>query len=97
MKSVTFRAAALRDIEEAFEWYEYLRAGLGEELLDEIRVAVSLVVEHPRAYPVLRPQTRRALLKKFPYGLFYQIHGDQITVLACMHTRRSPRRWYSRS
>ncbi|MGH8699404.1 MAG: hypothetical protein ACREVS_23165 [Burkholderiales bacterium] len=31
------------------------------------------------------------------YGVFYQIDGELIIVVACMHGRRNPRRWKSRT
>jgi plasmid stabilization system protein ParE len=36
-------------------------------------------------------------LRRFPYSLFYRIIDDQVIVVACMHGRRHPRRWQSRS
>lgn len=51
----------------------------------------------PEIFPVVHRQTRRALLRRFPYGLYYRIVDDQIVVVACMHGRRNPRRWQSRN
>jgi plasmid stabilization system protein ParE len=52
---------------------------------------------NPELFPVVHRQTRRALLRRFPYGLYYRIVNDQIVVVACMHGRRDPRQWQSRS
>ncbi len=40
---------------------------------------------------------RRALLKRFPYAVFFRIAEDGLQVLGCFHTSRDPRRWEARS
>ena len=98
MKRVVVRRAAAADIEDAYEWYESQRPGLGEESLAALKSTQSRVLEQPEAYPVLHRGTRRALIpQRFPYGLFYRVHGDTIVVVACMHARRDPRRWRRRT
>ena len=32
-------------------------------------------------------------LRKFPYGLHYRVIDDKVSVLACLHFRRSPEHW----
>ena len=34
---------------------------------------------------------RRAVLRRFPYGLFYVVDGEQVNVLGCLDLRRDPR------
>ena len=98
MKRVVVRRAAAADIEDAYEWYESQRPGLGEEFLAALKSTQSRVIEQPEACPVLHRGTRRALIpQRFPYGLFYRVHGDTIVVVACMHARRDPRRWRRRT
>jgi len=95
---VLVRPAAAADIEDAYQWYEAQRPGLGEEFLAALRLARDRVLEHPEAFPVLHRETRRALIpQRFPYGLFYRIYGDTIVVVACMHAKRDPRRWRRRT
>jgi hypothetical protein len=48
------------------------------------------VQEAPLAYRVVRRDTRRFLLQRFPYQLLYWLVGDTIAVVACFHGRRSP-------
>ena len=98
MKRVIVRPAAAADIEQAYEWYEQQRPGLGEEFLMAIRSTLDRVVEQPEAFAVIHRATRRALVpQRFPYGLFYRTYGDTIIVVACMHAKRDPRRWQRRS
>ena len=94
---VVVRPAAAADIDEAFVWYERRRPGLGYEFLAELQSVRENVVTHPLAFPVIHRDTRRVLLRRFPYGLFYRAYDDVIVVVACMHGRRDPKRWMSRS
>jgi plasmid stabilization system protein ParE len=91
------RPAATADIQEAYSWYEARREGLGQEFRDAVDAALLLVAAAPRAFPILHRDTRRVLLKRFPYGLFYRFIGEQqVIVVACMHAKRNPRQWRGR-
>lgn len=69
---VSFRLDAIADAQDAYSWYEDRRYGLGEEFLEELRSAVSRIIENPTFHSVVHRDTRRALLKRFPYGVFYR-------------------------
>ena len=97
MKPPILRPAASADVEDAYRWYEAQQTGLGEEFLAAAEAVIKSVVANPLQFPVIHRQTRRALLRRFPYGFYYRIVEDQIVVVACMHGRRDPRRWQSRS
>ena len=91
------RPAAAADIDEAFLWYEGQRSGLGDEFLAAASTVVDAISEHPLRYPVIRRNTRRALLRRFPYAVYFRVYDDVIVVVACMHGRRNPRRWQVRT
>lgn len=91
------RAAAAADIDQAFLWYESQRPGLGREFLAAADALVSAIAEHPLRYPVVRRNSRRALLRRFPYAMYFRVYDDVIVVIACMHGRRAPRRWHVRA
>ncbi|MBI2918507.1 MAG: type II toxin-antitoxin system RelE/ParE family toxin [Chloroflexi bacterium] len=97
MKQVVVRPAAAADIEEAYEWYERQRPGLGEDFLAALRSTLDRVASQPQALTIIHRATRRALVPhRFPYGMFYRIYGDTIVVVACMHAKRHPRQWQQR-
>ena len=85
------------DIEGAFQWYENEQIGLGLEFLDELRATYNLIVDGPFKYPHLRSNIRRALLKRFPYAVFFAIENEVIVVVAVLHTSRNPAEWQRRS
>jgi plasmid stabilization system protein ParE len=96
LKQALFTSAAEADVEEAFAWYESQRPGLGAVFRHALDIMVAAVVSNPVAYAVVYRQTRRALLPKFPYGLFYRVQDDAVVVIACIHAKRNPRIWRSR-
>jgi plasmid stabilization system protein ParE len=90
------RPAAAADIDEAYLWYQAQREGLGEEFLAAAQAAIAAITAHPERYPVIRRDTRRVLLRRFPYGIYCRIYDDLVVVVACMHGRRNPTRWQTR-
>lgn len=93
---VYIRPEAEIDIEEAAVWYEKQRPGLGDEFLDELRITCKTISETPAVYPVVHRSTRRALIRRFPFGVYFRIEDEQIIVFAVIHGSRHPRRWRQR-
>lgn len=91
-----FRPEAQAEALEARRWYEARRGGLGEEFGAEVDAAVARIVEHPLAFPRVRGETRRVVLTRFHYALYFRITDDNIVVLA-VHGRQDPSRWQGRS
>jgi len=58
---------------------------------------IDAVARHPLRYPVVRRNTRRALLRRFPYAVFFRTYDEIVVIVACMHGRRNPRRWQVRT
>jgi plasmid stabilization system protein ParE len=90
------RPLARTEIQEAYEWYEERRQGLGEEFLDAVREVLEAVESAPLRFPVIRKDVRRALLRRFPYSILYLVEPEVTVVLGCFHGRRDPRRWHGR-
>jgi plasmid stabilization system protein ParE len=88
-----FSARALREIGEAQEWFELQNPGLGEEFIAAMELQLKRLEQAPLLYAEIIPRVRRALLPRFPYGLFYAVRGDLVHVLAVLHDARSPNRW----
>ncbi len=85
---VIIRPNAEADIQEARAWYELQRAGLGDELLDEIRHAVGLLETDPERRSLYYRDFRRLLTRRFPYKLFYRVEGDRVIVFRILHAKR---------
>ena len=88
-----FSGRALREIGEAHEWYQAQSPGLGEEFLAAIELQLRRLEQGPLLYVEIVGGVRRALLPRFPFGIFYAIRNDLVHVLAVIHNARDPRRW----
>ncbi|HEY0513653.1 MAG TPA: type II toxin-antitoxin system RelE/ParE family toxin [Thermoanaerobaculia bacterium] len=93
---LSIRPEAEIEIQEAHNWYELQRQGLGDEFLIELRDALAAVELSPRRYPIVRGKVRRAILHRFPYSILYLAEPENTVVIACFHGKRDPRRWHSR-
>lgn len=87
------RPLARLDMLDAVVWYEEQRAGLGQELADELSFAIDRAAREPLLYAEIGGSVRRVLVRRFPYGVFFHLEGDQIVVIAVAHVRRGPRAW----
>jgi plasmid stabilization system protein ParE len=94
---VRLRPEAEEDLEEAATWYESQRPGLGQQFLDEVLTALATLSELPLGYAVIYRNTRRVWMKRFPFGIFYQVESDGVIVIAIIHGSRHPRRWQGRA
>ncbi len=90
------RRAAEADIADAALWYEARAVGLGTDFLRAIDVTLAEIRRMPERFPEVHPQCRRALLRRFPYAVYFVPAAELISVVACMHARRDPRRWQER-
>lgn len=93
---VIVRPEAQREIQEAYDWYEERSEGLGLEFLRAADACLSAVQRNPAAYPPVHAQVRRALLRRFPYALFYLVEAETLVLLACFNVKRSPADWQRR-
>jgi plasmid stabilization system protein ParE len=91
------RPEAELDLSDAALWYEEQRPGMGQQFLDEVLTTFSKLAEAPLLYPIVHRNTRRALIQRFPFGVYYQVESTAIIVVAVMHGSRNPRRWKSRT
>ena len=85
-----FSPRALREIGEAREWYELQNPGLGEEFLAAMELQLKRLEQAPLLYAEAIPGVRRALLPRFPYGLFYAVRDNLVHILAVLHDALNP-------
>lgn len=80
------------DLREARVWYEGQCAGLGDEFLVAIAEALTRLEAAPERFPFYYGKFRRALTRRFPYKVFFQIHGDAVIVFRVLHGAREHRK-----
>jgi plasmid stabilization system protein ParE len=87
---------AEQDVADAFGWYEGRRLGLGEEFLSCVDACIQAIRRAPEMYSVVHETYRRALVRRFPYAIFYEHAGKTVTVYSVFHTSREPDKWRQR-
>ncbi len=88
--------AAQSELDEAIHWYAQQAPGLGDSFLVEFLRTIQLIERHPLGWHPLSNQTRRCRLRRFPYGVIYNIDQDDILVVAVAHLHRRPAYWRGR-
>lgn len=97
MKSLWLTPEAECDLDEAHAWYSKQRPGLGGQFLRAVDSSFKAIRRHPEAYQLVDRKMRRALLRRFPYGVFFEVAETEIVVYAVFHCARDPRAWRRRS
>jgi plasmid stabilization system protein ParE len=92
---VVVRPEAARELRATHQWYESRREGLGREFAEAVEAVLLRIAEQPFAFPRVHSETRRAVLTRFPYAVYFGLHGEDVVVLA-VHGRQHPSRWQSR-
>ena len=88
---VTPRAA--EDAGEAALWYNKQRHGLGEDFLLAVEAELNSITRNPNQYAIMRGCYRRAVVQRFPFGIFYAVENDKVIVFAIWHYKRKPFAW----
>ena len=96
-RQIVFRPQAANEVRAAHDWYEEQKPGLGGRFADAIDEILQRIAERSSAFPVVHGEMRRAVLRQFPYGIYFCEASESIVVIAVVHARRHPRHWQSRS
>jgi plasmid stabilization system protein ParE len=87
---------AQQDVDEAYSWYEDRRPGLGEEFLGCVEACIQAIFRMPELYAKVHEEYRRALVRRFPYAVFYEYTGEKVIVYSIFHTSQDPKKWRNR-
>lgn len=80
-RRLILRKEAVLDISEVQEYYESCRIGLGNELLLCVEEVLDEIEAFPLRYRMLHRTIRRAVLHRFPYGIYYVASDAGVSVL----------------
>ena len=96
-RQILVRPEAEAEVQQAFDWYEEQSEGLGLEFLRAIEACLAGVTRNPFAYTFVKvPNVRRAVVRRFPYALFYLVADEAIVVIAVFNVKRRPIDWLRR-
>ena len=96
MKPIRFHPDAETEMIQAALWYEMQQVDLGKRFLAAIQDCLNKIEINPLLYPAIEGESRRCLIRTFPFGVIFRIKPDMIIVEAIMHLHRNPDYWKSR-
>lgn len=96
LKNLIILSEAEEDVAQAFIWYEEQELGLGEEFLRCLDACIQFIRRNPEMYQVVHESYRRAVVRRFPYVVFYEHLDTTIIVYAVFHSSQDPKKWRGR-
>jgi plasmid stabilization system protein ParE len=94
---LVFRPEVRNELDEAYSWYESQELGLGDDFLEQVDEALDRICQIPESYPAVYRDIRRAVIRRFPYTIYYRIVSSRVIVTAVFHGRRNPKEWQART
>ena len=87
---VSILSEAEHDLDDAFIWYELHQIGLGKRFYECVNESVRYLEENPLTFAVFYRNLRRALIRKFPYGIYYEVIMEtrEIKIVGILHFGR---------
>jgi hypothetical protein len=84
--------SAHADVLEAVQHYNDQRPLLGFEFLDELEHTIELIRQAPLLSTLVDPPIRRALVRRFPFGVFFAPGTDDApdVIVAVVDMRQDP-------
>jgi plasmid stabilization system protein ParE len=98
-RPVIVRVEAQQELDEAADWYERRRPGLGVEFVGAIDTALDAIAATPEAWPHWQSgyPYRKYVLRRFPFVVFFTVDSSGIQIVAFAHAKRRPGYWLRRS
>lgn len=95
-RELEYLREAVEEAEAAARWYAERSRTAAVEFSNEVDAAESAIAQFPEAWPPFDHNTRRYLLRRFPFNVVYRVEPERIVILAIAHASRRPGYWTSR-
>jgi plasmid stabilization system protein ParE len=91
------RDEAQAEFDEAFDYYEGQRPGLGVSFAARVQDVFDRIGANPLLHAAVFADIRKAVVARFPYCVFYRAEATRVEVIAVFHTARDPSVWQGRA
>ena len=91
-----FRAKAIWEVDEIYVNYEKARPGLGLKFLGRLEETFARIADNPTIYAVVYKNARRAIVRRFPFSVYFRVRDSGVMIEAIIHNKRHSRTWKSR-
>jgi len=95
-KSLDIHPSALAELKSSISWYLEQNEATADKFVEEIDRAIDLVLASPHRWPTSDLDTRKFVLRRFPYAVIYHERKSVVRILAIAHGHRRPGYWKDR-
>ena len=88
--NIVLQEEAVLEMQEAFEWYENKKIGLGYEFLATIELCFKKLSLHPNHFTYINERYRRIKTDRFPFLIVYETEESNVYIIAIRHAKRKP-------
>jgi len=85
------------DMKLAKEWYDLQHLNLGSEFILEVEKVLYRIEKNPKQFPKELNNIRKAVVRRFPFSIYFTVIENRIIVFAVFHNSRNPIIWKKRS
>src|SRR5262249_778874 len=68
------------DLADAVDWYSRIRPGLAADFVLCLDEAIDRIMHNPYLYATLHRDVRRAIVRRFPFGVIYRVTYSHIKI-----------------
>jgi hypothetical protein len=81
---------AEQDLLRGYDFYDQQQEGVGSYFLDSLYSDIDSLALYGGIHLRVDARIYRALAKRFPFSIYYDKQGDEITVIAVLDYRQNP-------
>lgn len=96
MRSFRFLPSARQELLDQIAYYGSVQEGLGARFERAVSETVHRAVANPGQGAPRSKNTRRLLVKSFPFSVIYRSTDDEVLIVAIADSRRRPEYWAAR-
>lgn len=82
--------SAEADLFNGYAFYERQQAGIGVYFLDSLSADIDALVLYAGVHAKPIGRLHRAMAKRFPFAIYYDLLDDLVTVVAVLDCRQNP-------
>lgn len=79
------------DILDAVAWYDSRNVEAGDNFLHDFYLVTDDLAHYPKRCRMVYQEFRRALLRTFPYAVYYLIESNFVVVVGVFHCSQDPK------
>jgi plasmid stabilization system protein ParE len=96
VKRLRLTPEAELDLDAAHLWYHRQAPDRAASFVVAVDACLEMIQRNPEASTLVDATMRRALVRRFPYAIFYEIGTREIVVYGLFHGARDPQIWRRR-